>query len=358
MTRSVARRREIAVRLAIGASRRRLVRQLLTEGTLLSSLGAAAGIAMAWTLLRLIAVEAPEPLIPFALGFVIDGRAFLFTAAAATGAGVLAALVPALQATRPSLLRDLNGAVPLARSGGRRWSLRDALVAAQLAVTVPLMVLAAISIRGAAGSTTGTALGFDPDRVALVSTNLGMLGYEPERADRFLRDALDRVRSMPGVESPAMTTRPPLDLSFSPARVLVPDHHDPADRGASIVAVEVTRDYFRTLGVPLLRGRTFTTTDTPDSPRVAVISEAMAHRYWPDGRALGQPFRLDVWDGPEVEVVGVSVDYKVQFPTEDPAPYLHLAASQQTRLRGMLLARTSGDAGALAADIQRELQRW
>ena len=357
LARSVARRREIAVRLAIGASRRRLVRQLLTEGLLLSAFGAVAGVAMAWTLLRWIAIEAPEPLIPFALGFVIDARAFLFTAAAATGAGVLAALVPALQATRLNLLRDLNGAVPLARGGRRRWFLRDALVAAQLAVTVPLMVLAAASIRGAAGSTKGTALGFDPDRVALVSTNLGMLGYDAERRDRFLRDALDRVQAMPGVEAAALTTRPPLDLSFSPARVLVPDHHGPADRGASIVTVEVTRDYFRTLGVPLLRGRTFTTVDTPESPRVAVVSEAMARRFWPEGAALAQRFRLDDWNAPEVEVVGVSADYKVQFPTEAPAPYLHLAASQRTRLRGMLLARTAGDAGVLAADINRELRR-
>ena len=188
----------------IGASRRRLVRQLLTEGLLLSSVGAVTGFAMAWTLLRWVAVEAPEPLIPFALGFVPDARAFLLTATVATGAGVLAALVPARQATRLNLLRDLNGAVPLARGGGRRWFLRDALVAAQLAVTAPLMVLAGVSIRGAAGSTTGTALGFDPDRVAVVSTNLGMLGYGPARADRFRRDARDRVRSMPGVVSAAI----------------------------------------------------------------------------------------------------------------------------------------------------------
>ena len=359
LARSVARRREIAVRLAIGASRRRLVRQLLTEGLLLSSVGAVTGLAMTWTLLRWVAVEAPEPLIPFALGFVPDARAFVFTATVATGAGVLAALVPALQATRLSLLRDLSGAVPLARSGGRRWFLRDALVAAQLALTVPLMVLAAVSIRGAAGSTTGTALGFDPDRVAVVSSNLGMLGYDPERADRFRRDALDRVRSMPGVVSAAMTTRPPLDISFSPARVLIPGHHGPADRGAAIGTVEVTRDYFRTLEVPLLRGRTFTTADTPDSPRVAVVSEAMALRYWPEGTALGQRIHLDNWGGPEgeVEVVGVAADYKVQFPTEAPAAYLHLAASQRTHLRGVLLARTAGDASVLAADIDGELRR-
>ncbi|MCY3842350.1 MAG: ABC transporter permease [Acidobacteria bacterium] len=358
LARSVARRREIAVRLAIGASRRRLVQQLATEGLLLASLGAAGGLAIAWSLLRVLAtVESPIAIVSVALDFPLDGRAFLFTAAAATGAGLLAALVPALQATRPSLLRDLNGTVPVARGGGRRWFLRDALVAGQLAITVPLLVFAGLSVRGAVGSTSGAALGFDPDRVAAVGTDLFMIGYDAERADRFLRDALDRVRSMPGVEAAALTSRAPLDTSFSPRTVLVPGHHDPADRGATIVTVFVSPDYFRTLGVPLLRGRTFNTADTPASPRVAVVSEAMAVRYWPEGTALGHRFRLTGWDGTEIEVVGVASDYKVRFPTEAPTPYLHLAASQRPLSSAAVLARTSGDAATLAADMRRELRR-
>ena len=109
--------------------------------------------------------------------------------------------------------------------------------------------------------------------------------------------------------------------------------------------------------MPLLRGRTFNTADTAASPLVAVVSEAMALRYWPEGTALGRRFRLTDWDGPEIEVVGVSADYKVRFPTEAPAPYLHLAASQRPQWSGAVLARTSGDAAALAADIRRELRR-
>ena len=358
LARSVSRRREIALRLALGASRRRLVRQLVTEGLLLASLGAAGGLALAWGLLRMLAtVESPLEIASVVLDFPLDARAFLFTAVVATGAGLLAALVPALQATRPGLLRDLNGTLPMVHGGGRRWFLRDALVAAQLAVTVPLLVLAGLSIRGASGSTAGAALGFDPDRVAAVGTNLFMVGYDAERADRFLRDALDRVRSMPGVEAAALTSRTPLDTSFNPRTVLVPGHHGPGDRGATIVKVEVSPDYFRTLGVPLLRGRTFNTADTPASPLVAVVSEALALRYWPEGTALGRRFRLTDWDGPEIEVVGVSADYKVRFPTEAPAPYLHLATSQRPQWSGAVLARTSGDAAALAADIRRELRR-
>ena len=318
LARGAARRREIAVRLAVGASRGRVVRQLLTESLVLSSLGAAAGLALAWSVLYLLAgVEAPIPL-PISWEFALDGRAFLFTAAVAAGAGVLAGLVPALDATRRNLVRDVNGAVATARAGGRRWLLRDALVAAQLAVTVPLLVIAGLLARGTAGVTADVSLGFEADRVAAVDTDLNVIGYDDRRGDRFLRDVLERVRSMPGVEAAALASRAPLDLSSTRRVVLVPDVHGSAEPGDSMDTAAVSADYFDTLGVPLLEGRTFTTADTPESPRVAVVSETMARRYWPDETAVGRRFRLEAWDGVEYEIVGVSADYRVRFPTELP----------------------------------------
>ncbi len=357
LARGAARRREIAVRLAVGASRRRLVRQLLTESLVLSSLGAVAGLGLAWSALRLLAgVEPPIPL-PISFEFTLDTRAFVFTAAVAAGAGVLAGLAPALDATRRNLVRDVNGGVSVARAGGRRWVLRDALVVAQLAVTVPLLVLAGLLDRGAAGVAADVSLGFDADRVAAVDTDLNVIGYDDRRGDRFLRDTLERVRAMPGVEAAALASRAPLDLSSTRRVVLVPGVHGSADQGDSMDAAAVSADYFDVVGVPLREGRTFTTADTPESPRVAVVSETMAHRYWPDGTAVGRRFRLEDWDGVEVEVVGVSADYRVRFPTEEPAPYLHFAASQRARADAVLLARTEGDAAVLAADIRRELRR-
>ena len=357
LARATARRREIAVRLAVGASRGRLVRQLLTEGLVLSSLGAVAGLGLAWSVLRLLAgVEPPVPL-PISFEFTLDARAFLFTATLATGAGVLAGLAPALDATRRNLVRDVNGGVAVARAGGRRWVLRDGLVAAQLAVTVPLLVIAGLLTRGAAGVTADVSLGFDADRVAAVDTDLSVIGYDDRRGDRFLRDALERVRAMPGVEAASLASRAPLDLSSTRRVVLVPGVHGSADPGDSMDAAAVSPDYFDTVGVPLTKGRTFTSADTPDSPRVAVVSETLARRYWPDGAAVGRRFRLEAWDGVEVEVVGVSADYRVRFPAEGPAPYLHFAASQRARADAVLLARTDGDAAALAADIRRELRR-
>ena len=358
LARGVARRREIGVRLAIGAGRGRLVRQLLTESLVLSSFGAVAGLTLAWSLLRVLAaVESPIGPIPITLEFALDARAFLFTAALATAAGAVAGIVPALSSTQPNLVRDLNGAVAVARAGGRRWLLRNALVAGQLAATVPLLVLAGLLARSAMGTTAGVSLGFEPDRIAAVGTDLNVIGYERERADRFVRTALERIQSMPGVEAAALSSRAPLDLSFSPQNVLVPGLHGPADRGTPVDTAGVSADYFDTLGVLLLQGRTFTAADTPESPRVAVVSKAMARRFWPAGTAIGRRFRLAEWDGLEYEVVGVSADYKVRFPAEDPAPYLHLAASQRLRTGAVLLARTRGDAAALSADIRRELRR-
>ena len=357
LARAVARRREIGVRLAVGASRGRLVRQLLTESLVLSCLGAGAGLTLAWSLLRtLVAAELPIGPFPITLEFLLDARAFLFTAVLAAGAGVAAGLVPALGATRPNVVRDLNGAVAVARAGGRRWVLRDALVAVQLAVTVPLLVLAGLLARSAAGA-VGVSPGFDPDRIAAVGMDLNAIGYEWERAERFLRTALERVESMPGVEVASQASRSPLDATFNRESVLVSGLHGPTDRGARVETGVVSAGYFDTLGVALLQGRTFTTADTRESPRVAIVSEAMALRLWPAGSAVAR-FRLGEWDGPEYEVVGVSADYQVRSATEEPAAYLHLAASQHIRPFGvLLLARTDGDAAALSAVIRRELRR-
>ena len=359
LARAAARRREIGVRLAIGASRPRLVQQLLTETLVLSSLGAAAGLTLAWGMLRVLgAVESPIRSLPYTFEFAIYGRVFLFTAALAALAGVLAGLVPALDATRPNLVRDLNGAVAVARAGRRRWLVRDGLVAAQLAVTVPLLVLAGLLGRSALAATAGVSLGFDPGRVLAVSTDLKMNGYDPEREQRFMRDALERVRSMPGVTAAALTSRAPLDvISYSQAPLLVSGVHGPADRGVVMPWVAVSPDYFETLGAPLLQGRAFTAADTRETPLVAVVSEALADRYWSVDTAVGQRLRFGGWDAPEYEIVGVSADYKVRFPTEEASPYVHAARSQAAVTGGVLLARIEGDAAAVAGDIRRELRR-
>ena len=358
LARAAARRREIGVRLAVGASRGRLVRQLLTESLVLSGLGAGAGLALAWGLLRTVAAGA-LPIGPFQITFefLLDARAFLFTAALAAGAGVAAGLVPALGATRPNVVRDLNGAVAVARAGGRRWVLRDALVAVQLAVTVPLLVLAGLLARSALGASDGVSPGFDPDRIAVVGVDPSSISDEGQPADRFLRTALERVESMPGVQAASQTSDVPLDASVQPENVLVSGLHGPADRGVSVGTAVVSAGYFDTLAVAMLRGRTFTTADTRESPRVAVVSQAMALRFWPAGTAIGRRFRLGEWDGPEYEIVGVSADYEVRSGTGEPVAHLHLAASQHVRPFVALLARTDGDAAALSAVIRRELRR-
>ena len=229
-------------------------------------------------------------------------------------------------------------------------------MALQLAVTVPLLVLAGLLARSASGA-AGVWPGFDPDRVAVVGVDLVPIGYDLDHTDGFLRTAIERVESMPGVEAASLASTVPLDAMNDRENVLVSGLHGPGDRGAPVDRVVVSADYFATLGVPLLQGRIFTAADTLESPRVAIVSEAMARRFWPAETPIGRRFRLGTWDGPDYEVVGVSADYQVRTESEEPVSYLHLAAAQHPHPFTLLLARTDGDAAALSAAIQRELRR-
>lgn len=354
LARCVGRRREIGVRLAIGAGRRRLMQQLLTESLLLAGFGAALGLSLTWLLFRTLATaDLPLP-VPIPLEFSLDSRVLLYTVALGLGVGVLAGLVPALRATRPNLVAELSGTVPGPRLGRVRWSLRDALVAAQLAVTIPLLVMAGLFAQSSNRAET-VALGFDADRVATVSTSLTTIGYDDDEARQFLELSLERMAAMPGVQRVAIASRVPLSLSFSDLPLLVDGQHGPEARGSSTSTSTVSEGYFETIGVPLLEGRSFTTVDTPASPRVAIVTRAMAERFWPGQSAVGQAFRVREWDAPAAEVVGVVADHKIRFPTESDTPMVHFAASQFPPTAGVLMARTRGDAGALATRLRRDL---
>ena len=230
LARASGRQKEIGIRLAIGASRRRLVQQMLTESLVLSAIGAAAGIALAWVATRALdAVKLPIP-IPLAIGLQVDGRVLLFTIAVSTIAGLVAGLAPALKATRPNLVGDLKGDLAAASAGGRRWTLRDGLVAVQLAVTLVLLVSAALLTRSIAAA-QNINLGFKPAGLVAVSTELDLIGYKQDRAKQFYDQVLDRVRALPGVESASIVERQPFAMNFSRNVVFFPDRQAPGDPG-------------------------------------------------------------------------------------------------------------------------------
>lgn len=354
LARASARQKEISVRLAVGATRGRLVRQLVTESLLLSLAGAAGGILIALSLTRAIGgIELPIP-IPLSLNLRVDGRVLLFTIAVSAIAGLLAGIMPALRATSTDLTSAMKGGAAAARAGRFRWSLRDTLVAAQIAVTAVLVVTAGLLGRSLL-TMQGTNVGFRSDGIALLSTDPAMVRYDDARSRRFYEQALDRIRALPGVRSAALASRAPLSINFNIEQFHVPGVPSKDDRGFPIANARVSPEYFATLGIPILEGRGFTEADKPESPRVIVVNETLARRFFPGQSAIGKRLYLRNAAGPAFDIVGVVADHKVQTVTEAPQPYVHFSTTQQFNSYQVVMARGHGDASRLLADMRREL---
>jgi predicted permease len=357
LARASSRRREISVRLAIGATRGRLVQQLLIEGALLGALGAAAAVLLARVVVQLlIGIKLPLP-VDVAFDLRIDARLLAFALVIAVGTGVLAALVPALKASAPSLVADLRGEAPATHAGGRRWGLRDLLVAAQVALTAVLLVVAGLLLRSL-GASERANVGFDPHGLAAIALDTDMVRYEPERGLAFWREALARVQAMPGVSSAALVSPTlPFTFNFNQQEMWVDSRsYNEGQRGEIIENVAVSPGYLKTLGVPLIDGRDIGTVDRQGTPAVAIVNETMARRFWPNGSAVGRSFRVGAAArASTVQIVGVAKDHKRHGVLEAPSPFVYFAEAQQPSRYNFLLARSAGDAGALLSSMRREL---
>ncbi|HTK29695.1 MAG TPA: ABC transporter permease [Vicinamibacterales bacterium] len=354
LARASGRQREIGIRLAIGASRGRLVQQLMTESAVMAALGAAAGAALGWALVRgLTAVRLPIPIpVSFAIG--MDARVLLFTLGVTVIAALVAGLMPALSATRSSLAAELKGGVQAGRAAGRRWTLRDTLVASQIAVTLVLLVAAGLLTRSVMAAER-IRLGFRTGGLAVVSADMAMIGYDAPREKAFFEQALERVKALPGVESAALVERSPFSINYSRNNTFFPDRDAPDSKGIVLDVTTVSPEYFETFGIPILQGRNFTTADTPGVPKVAIVNETFARTFWPGQSAIGKRFRRQTFDGQEFQIVGVSSDYKVSTVGEAPTPYIHYALAQATGNGSQVVARSAGSAAALLAAMRREL---
>ncbi|MEO8499539.1 MAG: ABC transporter permease [Vicinamibacteria bacterium] len=354
LARASGRQKEIGIRIAIGANRLRIVRQLVTESLVMAALGSAAGIGLAWLLLRgAMALTLPIP-IPLTFGLQMDTRVLAFSMLVTMVAGLVAGLAPALKATKVDLVGELKGDVAVVPASRRRFTLRDSLVAAQMAVTTILLVVAGLLSRSLV-SAQKMSVGFRSEGVAVLSAELDMIGYSAERGKAFWDQALPRVQSIPGVEAVALTERSPFSINYNRNSIFFPERAQPDDRGVPIDVTRVTPSYFETLHIQVLRGRGFTSGDTPQSPGVVVVNEAFAKKYWPDQDPIGKRFRTRAVDGPEFEVVGLTANYRVNTMGEETTPYIHFSADQRRSNGYEILARTSGDAGLLLAAIRKEL---
>jgi putative ABC transport system permease protein len=354
LARATMRSREMAVRLAIGASRWRLTRQLLTESLLLATLGGWFGLLLArWSAGLIIAYQPPLP-VSLTLDVLPDWRVFGFAAAASMLTGLAFGLAPALQAARPELVPALKND-PAQAGRTRRFGARNLLVVGQVAVCFVLLVAAGLLVRSL-GAARGASVGFEPRGLALATVDLGMQRYSRERGLAFYRDAVARIRAIPGVTGAAVVERLPFSPNIHATNVYVEGRHYAAtDHGTTVDSTGVGAGYFRTIGVPILRGRDFDERDTPTSAPAIIVNRAMAERLWPGQDPIGKRVRTEQLDGPIYEVVGEAGDHKVRTVGETARSYVHFANSQRYARSATLLARTSGDAGLLAQAIRREM---
>ncbi len=354
LSRASARSREIAVRLALGAGKARLVRQLLTESLVLAFLGGIGGVGLTIWLRGLLLSFRPPSAIPVSWNLPMDGRVIAFTFALAVAAGLIFGLAPALRGSRTDLVAALKDGARGSEGSGRKYGLRGALVVVQVAVCIVLLVGAALMVRSVQ-SATNVDLGFDPNGLLAYTVDLDLLDYSREDADQFFDTAVARIGALPGVRAVGRTSRMPLSLGLSQDGIYIEGRQVTSDDPA--IAVDITTvdsGYFDALGVPLLRGRAFGAQDTPESLAVAMVSMALAERDFPGG-AVGQRFHTDGLDGPSYEIIGVVADTKVRTVGEEPIPYLYYADEQNSRSNGTIAVRLDRDTPQLRTAVRQEL---
>ncbi len=353
LARSTARRKEIAVRMALGAGRARLVRQLLAESVLLAVLGGAAGLLLAvWGRDLLLAYRPPQ-VFPIALDLPIDASVLGFTLGVSLLTGILFGLAPALQCSRPDLVTDLKE--KSAQSGGGRFNLRNVLVAGQVALSLVSLIGAGLFLRGLA-SAQRVDPGVDTRNLLVLGFDLGAQGYDRVRGEEFHRRLLEQLAAAPGVRAAALSTMLPIGGGGF-GRTVYPEGREPSagDSGVFVTINTVSPGYFDALGVALLRGRTFTDLDRDGAPRAAVINEAMARRFWPGEEAVGKRFKF-YGDQTFAEVAGVVETTKLFSLGEDPQPVAYLPLLQAYEPALTLNLRTASDPAGLAESVRRHVQ--
>jgi predicted permease len=354
LARAAIRRRETAIRQALGATRLRLVRQWLTESILLGVAGGALGLLLAmWANQLLISYLQTTPLASLELG--LDWRVLAFTLLVSVITGILFGLAPALQASRLDIVVALKSE-DAQRAGSRRSRLRAAFVTAQVTLSVVLLVGAALFIRSLQ-SANAIDPGFRVDRALTVPINLGLLRYQESEGENFYRNLLARVQAQPGVERASLVRFAQLGFSYAQFQVFTEGRGDKnADEGFSTGFNVVGPNYFKTMGTVLLRGRDFTEADRKGAPGVVVINETLAANLWPNEDALGKRVSVSGPEGPFFEVVGVARDGKYRSLGETPHPYIYQPVLQSYDPKMTLVVRTTGEPQSVVTSVREQIR--
>ncbi|MDP1568977.1 MAG: ABC transporter permease [Vicinamibacterales bacterium] len=342
LARATARRRELAIRAAIGAGRGRLIRQLLSESLVLATAGGALGTLLAWwavSALQGVGTDVLPMRVDFDLS--LDATVLAFSVAVSVVTALVFGLAPAWSASKPELVPALKDTLEGSGAGRRRFTMREGLVIGQLALSLVLLVAGALLGRGLLAA-RGTDLGFDPAPISALGFNLQMNGYDEDAAMAFRERALRTVQALPGVEAVSVTSRLPLSPDINMTGISIRGHHAPGVDPPPIDSVRVGADYFTVVGVPIVEGRAFTPQEVAEERDVAIVNETMARRYWPGRSAVGEVIYPGGFERPAVEIVGVARDHKVRSVGEDPREYVHFPAPR-SRTVG-LVVRTAAPA--------------
>src|SRR5215510_3702225 len=356
LSRAVQRRQEVAIRLALGADRRRLIRQLLTESLLLALAGGAAGCLLAFcatSLLRLFPAPIPAPM---EFNVNVDFRVLCFTLAVSLLSGVLFGLAPAWHASKLDLVPMLKDDRRGSGGGAPRFSLRNLLVISQVAVSLVFLLCAGLFTRSLQQA-NNIDPGFETERALTVPLDLESVGYDETRGRLFYRQSLEQIERMPGVQSATLAR-------FVMSKGEGAGSHDVAVEGYDAPGADypsfrfnlVGPRYFETMGIPLLAGREFNSQDSEGAPLVVIVNETMARRFWQAPQsALGRRMRLmgkgDVL-GPYYEVVGVAKDSKYRSLGEEPQSFFYVSALQDYRQQMVLQVRTVGEPSLLRSAVR------
>jgi predicted permease len=351
LARAGERRKEMGIRLSLGANRGRIVTQLLTESVVFSLLAGGTGLLLAfWAIGIANSLSLP---VDMAVDFdlAIDRTVLMFTLGLSIFTGVLFGLAPALQSSRPETVSALKGEFSLEPGGKNR--VISALVVAQTALSILLLIGSGLFLRGLQAATS-VDTGFNPQNLLLASVDAGLQGYDRERSEVFYRELEAGIRALPGVQSVGLARSVPLTLNTSDRGVGIPGYEPLPDEGMSIMYNMVTPGYFAAMDIPLLAGRGFGDEDTQDGAPVIIVNQKFADRFWPGENAIGKIVQTA---GEDRVVIGVAKNGKYFSLGEEPRDFMYFSQAQVWSYPMTIHVRTAGDPEALAQLVRREVQR-
>lgn len=363
LARATVRQREMGLRAALGASRSRLIRQMLTETIMLGLLGGVLGLIMGQWLNPgdVSRVAAASSSLPIRMDYSFDWHVFAYSFAAAMFAGIFIGIWPALRASRADLNSMLQEGGRSDTGGGKRHRFRSALVMAQVAGSLMLLVIAGLFVRSLRNA-EGMYLGFDPDHLLNMSMDPHQIGYDEARIKEFYRQLEARARAVPGVQSVSFAFGVPMGSTNIASAGAITVEGQPLRKGElppSMFFNSITPTYFETMRVPMLHGRQFTDFDNQNAPQVAVINQAMADRFWPNQTAIGKRFSMQSTGAAAktLEVVGIAGNGKYLFIAEDTQPFFYVPLAQNYMSMRALQVRSSVAPETLLKPIQAEIHK-